>query len=130
MDCFVRLKITLGDDNVSDFEELHKFHPDRIWSKGDTRPNTKLIEKKAGCILNSGLEKEASLDQHIEALLLRTKSIADVIKKLSARHTVEVLCSIYADDIPSLYFEKNIVEGISILGANFDIDLYIKSNTA
>jgi hypothetical protein len=129
MDSFVRLKITLGDDNVSDFEELHKFLPDRIWSKGDTRPNTKIIEKKAGCILNSGLEKDASLDLHLEALLLRTKPIVDIIKKLSERHTVEVLCAIYADNMPSLYFEKNIIEGIATLGANFDIDLYIKSKT-
>ncbi len=125
MDSFVRLKITLGSDSTLDIQELNKLLPDRVWSKGDTRPNTKIIEKSAGCILSSGLEKEAPLDQHLAALLLRTRSIAATIKRLSERNTVEVLCAIYTENVPSLYFESNIVEGITSLGANFDIDLYL-----
>lgn len=126
MDSFVRLKITLGNDNASDIEEvLHKLLPDRVWLQGDMRPNTKIIEKNAGCIFSSGLEKEAPLDQHLAALLLRTKADATTIKKLSERNAVEVWCAIYTESAPPLFFDNNIVEGIASLGASFDIDLYL-----
>ncbi|HEY8035567.1 MAG TPA: DUF4279 domain-containing protein [Methylobacter sp.] len=125
MDSFVRLKITLGNDSASEIQELYKLLPDRVWSQGDMRPNTKIIEKSAGCIFFSGLEKEASLDQHLEALLLRTKPVATKIKKLSERNIVEVWCAIYTDSAPPLFFDSNIVDGIANLGANFDIDLYL-----
>ncbi len=125
MDSFVRLKITLGSGNESEIQELYELLPDRVWSPGDIRPNTKIIEKSIGCIFSSGLEKEASLDQHLAALLLRTNSVAATIKGMSEQNTIEVLCAIYAKSVPSLYFESNIVEGIANLGANFDIDLYL-----
>jgi hypothetical protein len=125
MDSFVRLKITLGSDSESEIQELNKLLPDRIWSPGDMRPNTKIIEKSIGCIFSSGLEKEASLDQHLAALLLRTKSVATSIKRMSERNTVEVWCAIYTQSAPPLFFDHNIVEGIANLGANFDIDLYL-----
>jgi hypothetical protein len=125
METFVRLKITLKDDSSSEREELCSLFPDRVWSKGDIRPNTKIIEKNAGCIFNSGLEKEAPLVQHIEALLIRTKPIIQVIKRLSEQNTVEIWCAIYTKSSPPLFFDNNIVEGIAKLGANFDIDLYL-----
>lgn len=125
MDSFVMLKITLGSDSTSEIQELYKLLPDRVWSPGDIRPNTKIIEKSIGCIFSSGLEKEASLDQHLEALLLRTKSVAATIKGLSEHNTVEVWCAIYTRGAPPLFFDNNIVEGIASLGANFDIDIYL-----
>ena len=125
MDSFVRLKISLGSNSTSETQELYKLLPDRVWFQGDMRLNTKIIEKNAGCIFSSGLEKEAPLDQHLAALLLRTKSIAATIKSLSERNTVEVLCAIYTESTPSLFFDKNIIEGIANLGADFDIDLYL-----
>lgn len=125
MESFVRLKITLGNGNEAEIQELYKLLPDRVWSPGDIRPNTKIIEKSIGCIFSSGLEKDASLDQHLAALLLRTKPVATTIKWLSERNTVEVWCAIYTRDAPPLFFDKNVVEGIANLGANFDIDLYL-----
>jgi hypothetical protein len=130
MDCFVRLKITLTSDSVSDIQKMHELFPDRTWKPGDLRPNTKIIEKNNGCMFLSGLEKEACLEDHLDALLLRTKPIAAAIKEMSRNHIVEIWCAIYTDNSPPLFFDKNVIEDIASLGANFDIDLYLTDKSA
>ena len=130
MKIFVRLKITFNNEDEPEIEDVLKLLIDRKWSKGDIRPNTQIVEKTGGFILSSGIDKDDPLDQHLSALLLRiTKASAQAIKKLSETNTVEVLCAIYADKIPSMYVDASRVDGIARLGANLDIDLYLTSET-
>lgn len=125
MEIFVRLKILFEKDNVSQIEKLTRLKFDRIWMKGDKRPNSNIIENSDGCILNSGISVNEPLEQHLNALLLSLHDSASIIKSLSKNNTVEISCAIYADDIPAFYFDRKVVEGIASLGASLDIDFYL-----
>jgi len=124
MEVFVKLKISFEYDDVGQIEKLTHVKFDRIWKKGDVRPNTKMIEKSAGCSLNSGESIEASLDQHLDSLLLRLCDDASIIKNLSKKNSIEVLCAIYSDSVPAFYFNHSTIEKIAALGASLDIDFY------
>lgn len=125
MKIFVRLKILFEKDDVDQIEKLTHLKFDRIWKKGDIRPNTKIIEKWDGCILSSGISVDEPLEQHLRNLLLSLRDAVSTIKNISENNTVEISCAIYADDIPAFYFDRTVMEGIASLGASLDIDFYL-----
>ena len=125
MEIFVKLKILLENDDAGQVEKLIHLKFDRIWRRGDVRQNTKIIEKSAGCSLNSGESVDASLDQHLNSLLLRLHDDISTIKNLSRSNTVEVSCAIYSDSVPAFYFDNSTIDRIAELGASLDIDFYL-----
>lgn len=97
---------------------------DHSWKIGDQRPKTIIKERNNGWIVQSGLEKEASLEEHVQDLLGRLDSVGDRIKEVSHHEEVEFSCVVYSEEIPTLFFEKATMAKISALGASLDIDLY------
>jgi len=123
---FVRLKIISPIYTPEYIDNFVGICHDKSWKTGDCRGRTIIKEKNNGWILNSLLEKEKHLYDHIESLIKRIDPIAEKIKSLSKESHVEVefSCAIYYKNEPPLHFDANIVSKISYIGASLDIDLY------
>ena len=86
-----------------------------------------MIEKEHGWEVGSGLPSQEPLDEQIEALLERTRPIANRIRLLSERHVVQVSCIAYSDNVPSITLSKGVIQAVNELGASIDIDLYVSA---
>lgn len=122
---FVSLTIVSSIHHPEDINSLVGVHCDRSWKIGDLRAKTTIIEKDNGWILNSGLEEEDSLDEHIKALLEKIAHLSSKIQALSSDSYIEISCAIYASEPPPLHFEKDTIRQFNQIGASLDIDLYI-----
>ncbi len=125
METYVRLKILSDDLNAKQLSDRIGIDGDRVWNTGDIRPKTQIKEKRNGWLLNSGLHKSESIEEQINALLVRVREVRNIIKELANTNTIEVSCAIYASENPPLYLDKNIIIGMESLGASLDVDLYI-----
>jgi hypothetical protein len=100
-------------------------HCDRSWKIGDIRGKTIIKEKNHGWVVESGLSKEATLEEHIEALMRRLEPFINKIQQLSGQNDVCFSCVIYSEYNPPLFFEKAVIKWISALGACMDLDTYV-----
>lgn len=120
-----RLKIISADRTPEMITEAIGVECDRSWHVGDARKDTTIIEKNNGWILHSGLSKNASLQEHIEAIWRMLRPAAARIRQLSTMDTVELSCVVYSSSIPALSFDNQTIERLAELGAGLDIDLYV-----
>ncbi len=124
-ECFVQLKILSNQLLPEEIDSCVGMTSDWSWMAGDYRKNTRIIEKSNGWVLNSGLGKQEQLISHINKLLERVYPYREKLKLLSQNYTIEFSCAIYSEEAPPLYFEKGIIEQLSMIGATLDIDLYV-----
>jgi len=122
---FVSLTIISSRYSPEEMNDLVGVHCDKSWKIGEFRAKTTIKEKDNGWVINSGLEKKDSLEDHIEALLKKIAPLSDKIQYLSEDNYIEVSCAIYASEAPPLHFEKNVIHQINKLGACLDIDFYV-----
>ena len=123
---FVTLTIVSLKHSPEEIDAFVGVKCDNSWRIGDYRAKTIIKEKDNGWVVNSGLDKNASIDNHFEELLRKLSPLSEMIKLLSEENYVEVSCAVYADEIPSLHFEKDVIHRICKLGANLDVDLYLR----
>jgi len=121
----IRLRILSKQYTPDQLESLIGVKSDRSWLAGELRKNTTIKEKMNGWLIESRLDKCEEIEKHINELFDRVAGHEVEIKKLSSDNKIELLCAVYSAEVPSLYFDKDIVSKISALGANFDIDLYL-----
>lgn len=122
---FVSLKFlsdTYTADEITDFIGVSC---NESWKRGDIRKNRKVEEKTNGCIIASRLGKDADLRLQIQDILDRVAGHEIEIERLSAKCEILFSCAVYANEVPPLYFDQEIIKSIARLGAAFDIDLYI-----
>ncbi len=125
MKCFVRLKITSKILSPEEINTSLNIQCDKSWKVGDKRGKSNIIERNNGWILNSGMDEKLDLELHISALLDRLSNSKEKIKSITKHCTVDFSCALYSKELPALYFDKRIINSISELNANFDIDLYL-----
>lgn len=122
---FVRLKIysdTLSPIKITEFIGLQ---PDKYWSEGDFKPKTNIRYKNNGWILESSVDKHDNIDVHIQYILKRLLPFASKIKNISEKSEVIFSCVQYTKDSnPQFYFDLKILNQLSDLGANLELDLY------
>ena len=116
----IRLKIISTNRTPEMISEAIALECDNSWHIGDVRKHTTIIEKNNGWILHSGLPKNASMKEHIEALWRKLKSAIVPIRHLSMTDTVELSCVIYSSSIPALFFDNPIINRLAELGAGLD----------
>ncbi len=124
-ECFVQLKILSNLLLPKEIDSYVGVISDQSWKAGDYRKNTRITEKSNGWVLNSGLGKQERLISHINKLLERIYPYREKLKFLSQNNTIEFSCVVYSEEVPPLYFEKDIIEQLSMIGATLDIDLYV-----
>ncbi len=121
----VRLKITSVHITPEEITEKLGISCDNSWRLGDKRKKTIIEEKENGWVLDSGLSRSASLENHIDVLLKRLSPHAVTIRLLSQKSKVELSCVCYAATPPALNFSSGIIKRLDELGASLDIDLYL-----
>ena len=126
MESFVRLKLMSSELTSRELDIYVGLQCDYSWGKGDLRKNTIIKEKNNGWVIESNLDHSDDINDHLNNILERVAGLANKISSLSQRVKILVSCAIYADDVPSLYFDKDTVKKIAALGADFDIDLYLE----
>ena len=109
--------------------------PSRSWLKGEPIQRTALKCKTNGWLLSSGLDKSAELDDHIKALFSKVKPVLSNFNNLPPSTEKELSCAIYIyhkkDNVdeehrtPPIHLEREHVEILNQLGAEFDLDLYV-----
>jgi len=129
MENHVRLMVL--SDNLSP-EKLIKqlaMSGDKIWSLGDKRLNTLLLEKENGWVLKSKIALNLDLEDHIENVMSLIKGNEARFKAISNQEGcfIQLSCACYYDDEPPLIFESEVINWLSDLNASLDIDLYCRS---
>ena len=121
---YVRLKIIGESFSPVEFSKITGISPDRMWHIGNRREQTIITEKQSGCIISSGLEETAPLERHLFALYEKLRPHIHLIVGIAKTELVEISCVIYADTRPSIYICSELVQFISSLHANLDVDTY------
>ncbi|MGF1788859.1 DUF4279 domain-containing protein [Photobacterium swingsii] len=124
MKAFVRLKILTSEHTSTELSDLIGMSSDRSWSKGDLRYKTKITEKKHGWLIESRMHETQDVENQINEIFSRIDKSFDKISSLPDDMEVLLSVVIYANEIPALYFNKEIIKKVADIRANFDIDLY------
>jgi hypothetical protein len=127
---FVRLKILSEQLTPDQLDSMIGIKCDEGWLRGGFKPRTKMIARKHGWLLESGLPTSAPIEDHISSLLARLSPFAGKIKLISDEADVSFSCVIYTNTRQGLCFNSSTVNAIYELGASLEIDLYISHKTS
>jgi Domain of unknown function (DUF4279) len=130
METIVRIKILSNELPPEEISRRLRQEPDRSWSKGSPDPKvSRNMSKFNAWILNSGLPKDAPIEDQVAALLEKVRPVANEVLEISANETVDFSCVVYSDAEPPIYFDNKTLNAIASLGANLDVDLYLQTGT-
>jgi hypothetical protein len=126
-----RAKLGIFCDTLS-ADEITKFigiESDKSYLKDDHRGKTTIRQKENGWIIYSTIGRDAPLEDHVNNLLERINNHTDKIAEIARKPNVEVElgCTIWTGDRPSLFFTQKHISVLHKIGASIDIDLYVKS---
>lgn len=124
------VQITIRSDSLTGEQIAARLHElgGVYWERGDRRPTNRGlggVEKRNGWMLESSLPHDTPLLEQVEAMLTQVDACQANIKELSDSCDVQFSCIVYSTAIPSLYFDKHLIDGVARIGAHFDIDLYL-----
>jgi len=122
---FVRLKILSEQLTPSQLDSMIGIRCDEGWLKGGFKPRTKMIARKHGWLLESGLPASDLIEHHISSLLARVSPFAEKIRLVSDKADVSFSCVVYTNTRQGFCFSSSTVNAICRLGASLEIDLYI-----
>lgn len=124
---YVRISIRSKLLEEREISERVGLQPTRSWATGSRRGASSIIEQDNGWQLDSTLPPTSPLEEHSALLMQMTKTVAHKIADISDSGfaEVEVLCAIYAQAVPSLYVEKDIVSQVANLHASLDFDVVL-----
>jgi hypothetical protein len=127
------LSFIIGDfDDVGHDEITQKLgiSPTKIYIKGQkSNPRLLMIAKRNRWILDSGLDRYASFEDHINAMLNIIEPKADLFRPFCEKYHCEFSCAIYLrygseDSAPSVHLNSRYNRLIRELNIEFDVDLY------
>lgn len=124
---YVRIRMRSKLLEAREISERVGLQPTRSWAAGSRRGTSSIIELDNGWQLDSTLPPTSPIEEHLALLLQKTKAVASKIADLSDSGSaeVEVLCDIYAQAVPSLYVEKDIILAVANLHACLDFDVVL-----
>jgi hypothetical protein len=124
---YVRLIFTSSIRDPAQIIQSIGLQYDKSWRKGDKRSNSMIVECDHGCEIDSKSPKGSSIEQHMENLLQRVEAFTEKLSSLPEDISIEMSCSVYADEIPTLSLSRTLIKRISEINASLDIDLYVTS---
>ena len=123
------------DIDPSQVSEIISLTPTRSWLKGESVYGTLRKYKTNGWRLSPGLDKSGTLEDHLDALFSKIKPVLSNFSNLPHSTEKELSCAIhiYHDksnpdeehNIPAIHLEREHIEILNQLGAEFDLDLYV-----
>ena len=126
MHLFIRIRITSNVHSGEDIARRVSHIPTRTWLIGDKRPKTAISEKSNGWEVVKEFDGVDDLNECLVSMKADLTRCTSEFASLSDTSHLLLSCSIYADETPSLYISSEVVAWISEIGADFDIDLYLR----
>jgi hypothetical protein len=100
--------------------------PDRAWNIGDFRPKTRCKEKNNGIIIDSGIERKGSVEEHIEAICKKIKPLRVNLVGLSKECETTLSIVYYSTYCnPGLWLSKSFITFLASIKAGVDMDGYV-----
>jgi hypothetical protein len=121
----VRFKISSLTLSAKDIAARTGLTPDESWKIGDARGAFGNVEKRHGFVLESKAMMQATLDDHIKAMLKRLAPHAQNIGAIAAETTIEFVCIVHRNVAPMLHFERDDIRWLGVMGAKLDVDIFI-----
>jgi hypothetical protein len=123
----VSFNLTGLDFNPDDLTNKLGINPTKIWRIGDLiHPKTILKRKENGWSLQSQLDKNHLLEEHIKYILNQLESKRNFLQEICSKNYGELSCIIYAinKERPSIHLDQDIIKKVHQLNCEIDIDLY------
>ena len=105
--------------------------PRRTWLEGEpVTPGLSMKRKSNGWVLSSGLDKQASFEEHVKALLEKINPNIERFALVCTRYHAELSCAVYIyynneESTPWLGFDKEQTKALGDIGIAVDFDLYV-----
>jgi len=123
----VRFKISSATLSAEDIAARTGLTPDESWKLGDARGQFGAVEKRHGFVLDSKAPLQASLEDHVAAMLKRLAPYAQKIGTLAGETVIEFSCIVHRKAVPPLKFERDDLRWLGVMGARLDVDIFIIS---
>ena len=123
----VIFKITSMTLTAQDIQARTGLVPNETWKIGTLRGRFAQVEKAHGFTLESKAAVNASLDEHVKAMLKRLAPHAQQIGALTNEARIEFACIVHRKTAPAMKFERDDLRWLGVMGARLDIDIYIMS---
>ncbi|MCG8538692.1 MAG: DUF4279 domain-containing protein [Clostridia bacterium] len=115
--------------NPKDITRLLNIQPTEEWVKGDNVPNRKIVRSYTCWCYGVGVEESFDINNQLVKILGMLNPRREILKEIKKDYDVEYLVLItikIEDDMkPIMSIKLPIIEMMSDIGAEFDIDLYI-----
>jgi hypothetical protein len=120
--------------NPEEITKILGIQPTKSWRKGELIPKTSLPHKTNGWLIESGLGKNAELENHLESLKHILNPAIDKIEQLPKETEAEISCvvNIYHSrsieeehNTPALHLDLKHIQLLNQLKAEIDYDLYV-----
>jgi len=100
--------------------------PTKTWRVNDlVHPKAGVRRKSNGWSLKSQLDKSAELDEHIKSIFEELQPSWQSLVEICKQYDALISCAVYRyQQIPSIYFDKDIVRKTAELNAQIDVDIY------
>lgn len=128
----VRVYLSIFGDSfpLEDITEKLGIEPSNTYRKGDRIPNrsSKLLRKETSWHLDTGYQESFDVEEQLQQIIMPLQNKVSIIQEI--KQTYSVVCKFYIviimeeGDTPSLYLDKDVINFVSSIGAEFDIDLY------
>ena len=130
---------------ICDFEEITPdeisnklgVKPTKVYVKGQkrnpTNPDGKAVFKNNVWVVDSGLDKYASFEQHMNAMLDIIEPRTNLFKPFCSKYYCEFACAIFIrydnnESTPWIHLNERYNKLVKKLDIEFDIDLYCLPN--
>ncbi len=122
----VVFKITSAVLTSQEIQTRTGLEPDVVWKIGEVRDAFGNAEKKHGFVLESKANMNATLDDHVKAMLKRLAPCAQAIGALTDC-LIEFGCIVHRNVGPKLKFERDDLRWLGVMGARLDVDVMMIS---
>ncbi|CAN5675099.1 hypothetical protein BH09VER1_BH09VER1_02260 [soil metagenome] len=118
---------------VSEFDDpaiitlLIGLSPTEVWCVGDPIPGRSSVRRKfSRWSLGSPLSAHATLDDHLDALLLLIEPVSARVRGCAIRFHTGITCAVYYHQgfTQGIHLSKSLLRRVSELGVPLDFDLY------
>jgi hypothetical protein len=133
----VVLSFVIADFDDISHEEITKtlgIIPSRVYTKGQKKnPNSPALSKRNRWIMGSSVDKYASFEEQMNAMLDIIESKIDLFRPFCEKYHCEFLCAIFLrfnneESKPSVHLNSRYNRVVKELNIEFDVDLYCLPN--
>jgi hypothetical protein len=122
------------DTTADDITKTLGIQPIKVYIKGQKKnAKSATVAKQNGWRMNSGLDKYASFDDQMEAILDIIEPRIDLFRQFCEKYYCEFSCALYIyynndESIPSIHLNSRYNRLVKELNIEFDVDLYCLPN--